>query len=383
MGFVNATPIQEQAVPLILDGKDLIACAQTGTGKTAAFLLPVLNRLTKEPSDYTDTLIVVPTRELAIQIDTALQGLTYFSGISSMAIYGGNDGAAFQNEKKAFVEGTNIIIATPGRLIAHLNMGYVKFPHLKHFILDEADRMLDMGFIDDLFKIIKFLPQKRQTLMFSATMAPKIREFAKKLLTNPAEISLSISKPAAGITQSAYLVYDNQKNKLIKHILKQKTYQSVIVFSSTKQMVKILEQELQKDGLKVKSIHSDLEQTQREEVLRLFKNKQIQVLVATDILSRGIDIDDIGLVINYDIPNEPADYVHRVGRTARAESKGEAITFINETKQYLFANIESLIGYTVNKIDLPENWGNRPLYQPEKSDTNFKDKRPRHQKPRN
>jgi superfamily II DNA/RNA helicase len=262
-------------------------------------------------------------------------------------------------------------------------MGYVKFPYLKHFILDEADRMLDMGFIEDLFKIIKFLPPKRQTLMFSATMAPKIREFAKKLLTNPAEISLSISKPAAGITQSAYLVFNNQKNKLIKYILKQKTYHSVIVFASTKQMVKVLEQELHKDGLKVKSIHSDLEQNQREEVLRLFKNKQIQVLVATDILSRGIDIDDIGLVINYDIPNEPADYVHRVGRTARAESKGEAITFINETKQYLFANIEAMIGYTVNKIDLPENWGNRPAYQPEKADTNFKDKKQRHQKHRN
>lgn len=383
MGFVNATPIQEQAIPLILQGKDLIACAQTGTGKTAAFLLPVLNRLTQEPSDHTDTLIVVPTRELAIQIDTALQGLTYFSGISSMAIYGGNDGTAFQNEKKAFVEGTNIIIATPGRLIAHLNMGYVKFPFLKHFILDEADRMLDMGFIDDLFKIIKFLPSKRQTLMFSATMAPKIREFAKKMLTNPAEISLSISKPAAGISQSAYLVFNNQKNKLIKHILKQKTYHSVIVFASTKQMVKVLEQELHKDGLKVKSIHSDLEQNQREEVLRLFKNKQIQVLVATDILSRGIDIDDIGLVINYDIPNEPADYVHRVGRTARAESKGEAITFINETKQYLFANIESMIGYSVNKVELPESWGSRPLYQPEKPDSNLKDKKQRHQKHRN
>jgi superfamily II DNA/RNA helicase len=288
-----------------------------------------------------------------------------------------------RRSSSSFSESAGTFTATPGRLIAHLNMGYVKFPYLKHFILDEADRMLDMGFIDDLFKIIKFLPQKRQTLMFSATMAPKIREFAKKLLTNPAEISLSISKPAAGITQSAYLVYDNQKNKLIKHILKQKTYHSVIVFSSTKQMVKILEQELQKDDLKVKSIHSDLEQNQREEVLRLFKNKQIQVLVATDILSRGIDIDDIGLVINYDIPNEPADYVHRVGRTARAESKGEAITFINETKQFLFANIEAMIGYTVNKIDLPENWGNRPAYQPEKADTNFKDKKQRHQKHRN
>lgn len=383
MGFDNATPIQEQAIPIILQGKDLIACAQTGTGKTAAFLLPILNRLSQTPSEYTNTLIVVPTRELAIQIDTTLQGLTYFSSISTLAIYGGNDGAAFQKEKKAFVEGTNIIIATPGRLIAHLNMGYVKFPFLKHFILDEADRMMDMGFVDDLLKIMKYLPAQRQTLMFSATMPPKIREFAKKMLTNPAEISLSISKPAVGISQSAYLVYNNQKNQLIKHILKQKTYQSVIVFASTKQMVKILEQELHKDGLKVKSIHSDLEQNQREEVLRLFKNKQIQVLVATDILSRGIDIDDIGLVINYDIPHEPADYVHRVGRTARAESKGEAITFINDTQQYLFANIESMIGYSVNKIDLPDSWGSRPAYQPQKPVINKNNIKPKHQKRRN
>lgn len=364
MGFENATPIQEQAIPLILEGRDLIACAQTGTGKTAAFLLPILNKLSINPTEFTNTLIIVPTRELALQIDQALQGFTYFSNISTLAIYGGNDGVAFQKEKKAIVEGANIIIATPGRLIAHLNMGYVKFPHIEHFILDEADRMLDMGFIDDISKIINHIPAKRQSLMFSATMAPKIRQLANKLLNNPAEISLSISKPAAGIAQSAFLVYDSKKNYLIKHILSLKEYSSVIIFVSTKQKVKQLEIELQRERFKAKAIHSDLDQSQREEVLRHFKSKQLQILVATDILSRGIDIEDIGLVINYDIPNEAADYVHRIGRTARAESKGEAITFINEFNQNKFGDIEKLIGYEVIKTPLPEKFGKGPKYDP-------------------
>lgn len=364
MGFENATPIQEKAIPIILEGKDLIACAQTGTGKTAAFLLPILNKLSVNPTDFTNTLIIVPTRELALQIDQALQGFTYFSSISSLAIYGGNDGAAFQKEKKAIVEGANIIIATPGRLIAHLNMGYVKFPHIKHFILDEADRMLDMGFFDDISKIITHIPIDRQSLMFSATMPPKIRQLANKLLKNPIEISLSISKPAAGIAQSAFLVHDFQKNQLIKFILSQKIYTSVIIFVSTKQKVKQLEVELQRDKFKAKAIHSDLEQAQREEVLRNFKSKSLQILVATDILSRGIDIEDIGLVINYDVPNDAEDYVHRIGRTARAESKGEAITFINDIKQYKFLDIEKLIGYEVLKNPLPDNFAKGPEYDP-------------------
>ncbi len=366
MGYENATPIQEQAIPIILEGKDLIACAQTGTGKTAAFLLPILHKLSLAPSDFTDTLIVVPTRELALQIDQALQGFTYFSSISSLAIYGGSDGQVFQKEKKAFLEGTNIIIATPGRLIAHLNMGYVKLPHLKHFILDEADRMLDMGFFEDIAKIITHIPKQRQSLMFSATMPPKIRTLANKLLTNPKEISLAISKPAAGIAQSAYMVYDNQKNNLIKHILGQKDYTSVIIFVSTKQKVKTLEIELQRERFKAKAIHSDLEQAEREDVLRNFKNKNLQILVATDILSRGIDIEDIGLVINYDVPNDAEDYIHRIGRTARAESKGEAITFVNDFKQYKFADIENLIGYEIVKNTLPNFLGKAPIYNPSK-----------------
>jgi ATP-dependent RNA helicase RhlE len=364
MGFENPTPIQQQAIPLIQIGKDLIACAQTGTGKTAAFVLPVLDKLSKDPSEATDTLIIVPTRELALQIDQALQGFSYFTSVNSLAIYGGGDGQVFEREKKALVQGANIIVATPGRLMAHLNMGYVKLDNLKHLILDEADRMLDMGFVDDILKIVTYLPKKRQTLMFSATMPPKIRTLATKLLHEPEQITLSVSKPAEGVDQGAYLVYDQQKNNLIKHVLSEKEYSSVIIFVSTKQKVKDLERDLQRARMKAKAIHSDLEQAEREEVLRNFRNKNLQILVATDILSRGIDIEDIGLVINYDIPNDAEDYVHRVGRTARAASTGKALTFINELNQYKFLQIENLIGYEVKKIPLPESLGKGPEYTP-------------------
>jgi superfamily II DNA/RNA helicase len=264
MGFENATPIQEQAIPIILSGKDLIGCAQTGTGKTAAFLLPILSKLAATPSPNIDTLIISPTRELALQIDRALEGFAYFTGVSSIAIYGGNDGSSFEREKKALTTGANIIIATPGRLMSHLNMGYVKFDKLKHLILDEADRMLDMGFNEDIMKIIKYIPSKRQTLLFSATMPPRIRTLANKILINPQQISISISKPAEGILQTAYMVYDNQKNDLIVDLLKGKNLQSVLIFSATKQNVKNLEKDLFKLKLSVKAIHSDLEQKEKE-----------------------------------------------------------------------------------------------------------------------
>lgn len=365
MGFETPTAIQEQAIPIILNGKDLIGCAQTGTGKTAAFLLPILHKLSVNPTESTNTLIIVPTRELALQIDQALEGFSYFTSVSSMAIYGGSDGSVFEREKRALTEGANVIIATPGRLMSHLNMGYAKFNHLQHLILDEADRMLDMGFIDDIMKIIGHLPNERQTLMFSATMAPKIRTLANKLLKNPEEISISISKPAAGVEQGAYLVYDNQKNKLITQVMRGKEWNSVIIFVSTKIKVKDLERDLIRAGFKAKAIHSDLEQTEREEVLRNFRSKQLQILVATDILSRGIDIQDIEMVVNYDVPGEAADYIHRIGRTARAASKGVALTFINEYDQQKFAQIETLIGAEVNKIPLPENLGKGPDYTPE------------------
>lgn len=366
MGFETPTPIQEQAIPIILSGKDLIGCAQTGTGKTAAFVLPILDKLSKNPTDKTDTLIIVPTRELALQIDQALQGFSYFTSVSSIAIYGGSDGSVFEKERRALTEGANVIIATPGRLMAHLNMGYVKLDSLKHLILDEADRMLDMGFVDDILKITTYLPKERQTLMFSATMAPKIRTLATKLLKNPEQISISLAKPAEGVVQGAYLVYDTQKNNLIKSLLEGKEeLSSVIIFVSTKIKVKELERDLIKAGLKAKAIHSDLEQPEREEVLRNFRSKKLQILVATDILSRGIDIEDIGLVINYDVPGEPADYIHRIGRTARAASTGVALTFINEYDQQKFQQIEELIGVAVNKIPLPESLGTGPLYQPD------------------
>ncbi|MFL5764951.1 MAG: DEAD/DEAH box helicase [Bacteroidia bacterium] len=365
MGFEMPTPIQAQAIPIIQSGKDLIGCAQTGTGKTAAFVLPILDKLSKTPTDKVDTLIIVPTRELALQIDQAIQGFSYFTSVSSLAIYGGSDGSVFEIERRALTEGANVIIATPGRLMAHLNMGYVKLDSLKHLILDEADRMLDMGFIDDILKITTYLPKVRQTLMFSATMAPKIRSLAQKLLKEPEQITISLAKPAEGVTQGAYLVYDAQKNNLIKAILLAKEYSSVIIFVSTKIKVKDLERDLIKGGLKAKAIHSDLEQLEREEVLRNFRSKKLQILVATDILSRGIDIEDIGLVINYDVPGEPADYIHRIGRTARAASKGEALTFINEYDQQKFAQIEALIGSEVTKLPLPEGFAEGPKYQPD------------------
>ena len=364
MGFETATPIQEQTIPIILSGKDLIACAQTGTGKTAAFLLPILSKLSAQPSPNVDTLIISPTRELALQIDRALQGFAYFTSVSSIAIYGGNDGSSFEREKTALTTGANIIIATPGRLMSHLNMGYVKFDKIKHLILDEADRMLDMGFYDDIMKIIKHIPVKRQTLLFSATMPPKIREMAKKNMVNPEQINIAISKPAEGILQAAYMVYDNQKNVLIADLLKGKKVQSVLIFSSTKNNVKNLERDLYKLGMSVAAIHSDLEQKEREIVLRDFTSRKIQVLVATDILSRGIDIEGIDLVINYDVPHDSEDYVHRIGRTARAQSTGVAITFITERDQRNFKRIEDFLGKEIFKTPVPPHLGKGPAYRP-------------------
>jgi superfamily II DNA/RNA helicase len=364
MGFEKPTPIQQQAIPVIMKNHDLIACAQTGTGKTAAYLLPTINKIIQKPGDYIDTLIIVPTRELAIQIDEALQGFAYYAGLSHIAIYGGTGGISFEQEKKALTQGANIIIATPGRLISHLNMGYVKISHLKHLILDEADRMLDMGFSDDLNKIISFLPKQRQSLLFSATMPPKIRELAKKILHNPEQINISLSKPAAGVLQAAYVVYDNQKTELLKSLLKDKKVTSILIFSSTKDKVKEIEKDFKRSGFQIAAIHSDLEQDERNEVLRQFKNKNLQTLVATDILSRGIDIDSIGLVINYDVPGDAEDYIHRVGRTARAETTGVALTFINQHDQRKFQKIEELIGYEIKKLPIPEQFGAGPAYDP-------------------
>lgn len=370
-GYKKPTPIQEKAIPFIIDGKDLIACAQTGTGKTAAFLLPVLHKLLSEVHKESEVqaLIMVPTRELAVQISSHLDGLTYFSSISSIAVYGGGDGGSFVREKQALSNGVDIVVATPGKLISHLNMGYVKMKELKYLILDEADRMLDMGFHDDIMRIISHLPEKRQTLLFSATMPPKILQLSKTILKDPAEISIALSKPPEAIKQLAYVVYDTQKIPVIQHVLAEQTFTSVLIFCSKKQTVKQLTAQLQKKGYKAKDIHSDLDQSQREDVLLEFASKRLPILVATDILSRGIDIDQIELVINYDVPPDGEDYVHRIGRTARAETKGTAITLINPDDQFKFQRIEKLIGKTVDKANIPAELGEGPVYgQKEKRD---------------
>lgn len=364
MGFENPTPIQEFAIPKILDNKDIIACAQTGTGKTAAFILPILHKLVGKMDTTIDTLIIVPTRELAIQIEQEIQGLSYFISVGSQAIYGGGDGKNWEAQKDALKNGTDIIVATPGKLISHLQMGYVNFKNVKHLILDEADKMLDMGFSDDLEKIVSYLPKNRQNLLFSATMPPKIRLLASKLLKNPEEITLSISKPAAGVSQNVYLTFDNQKIGAIKHILEQKPeYTSIIIFTSSKSAVNEIVYQLKKSGFPAKGISSNLEQTEREEVLSQFRSKKTRILVATDVMSRGIDIKEINMVINYDAPHDAEDYVHRIGRTARANTKGEAYTLINEKDMQRMQKIERLIEAEIPKLVLPENLGVQPEWK--------------------
>lgn len=378
MGFDHPTPIQAQAIPVILDNKDLIACAQTGTGKTAAYLLPILNKIIDAPDEFRhlNTLILAPTRELAIQIDQQIEGLAYFTGVSSIAIYGGGDGAAWSQQRRALAEGGNVIIATPGRLIALLQMGEINFKHLQHLILDEADRMLDMGFYDDIIRIISYLPSKRQTLLFSATMPPKIRTLANTILQKPEQISIAVAKPAEGILQQAYMVYDDQKIALLKHILKEGNYSSVIIFASTKENVKKLNEELRRTRLVAKAFHSDLDQKEREEILREFKSKSLPILIGTDILSRGIDIEGIDLVVNFNAPHDPEDYIHRIGRTARAETTGTAVTFINEKDLKKLAAIERMIGKEIPKIALPTALGAAPEYKTTGSTPNPVKKRP-------
>ncbi len=367
IGFEKATPIQEKAIPIIMEGRDLIGSAQTGTGKTAAFLLPVLNELLKEHEHVTSTLIIVPTRELAMQIDQQIQGFTYFTEVDSIPIYGGGDGLSWEQQKKALTSGTDIIVATPGKLISHLNMGYVKFDKVEHLILDEADRMLDMGFYEDIQKILTYLPKKRQTLMFSATMPSGIRKLAKQALNNPAEVNIAISKPAEGVLQAAYLAYDTQKIKLINHLIGNKPeVNSILIFTSTKKMVSEIVRGLKGHGFSVEGISSDLEQRNREEVLIRFKSKRTKVLVATDVLSRGIDIKEINIVINFDAPNDAEDYVHRVGRTARADATGLALTLVNEEDMYKLHQIEQLIEQEVMKLPMPTELGEAPEWNPKK-----------------
>jgi ATP-dependent RNA helicase RhlE len=377
MGYKKPTPIQEQAIPVIQQGHDIIACAQTGTGKTAAYILPVLDKIIHAETRHLNTLIIAPTRELAQQIDQQIEGFSYFLGLSSISIYGGGDGATWDQQRKALEEGADIIIATPGRLIALLAAGTIKFGHLQHLILDEADRMLDMGFYDDIVKIINYLPKERQTLLFSATMPPKIRTLTSKILKEPKEISIAIAKPAAGIVQQAYIVYDSQKGDVLKHIMKTVQWSSMILFAGTKEVVKKLDIAFQRAGLNAKAFHSDLEQSEREQILRAFKNKQVSILIGTDVLSRGIDVEGISLIINFDVPPDPEDYVHRIGRTARAETTGTAVTLVNERDQRKFSSIERLIGEAIVKMPLPPHVGEGPAYQPasKPKDNNFRKKR--------
>lgn len=366
MGFESPTPVQEAVLGPILEGRDLIGCAQTGTGKTAAYLIPMLNQIVTQPCNCTSAIIIAPTRELAMQIDQQIVGLAYFMPVSSKAVYGGGDALEYDTHRKALMTQSDVIVATPGKLLMHLNMGHLTSEGVRCLILDEADRMLDMGFIEDILRIISFLPEERQTLMFSATMPPKIRELAKKILRNPVEVNLAVSKPVDSVMQAAYMVNDKNKINLICHLLEGKDLKSVLIFASTKQAVKDVARNLKKVIDSVEEIHSDLEQQEREAVLLRFRNQQSRVLVATDVMARGIDIDTIELVINYDVPRDPEDYVHRVGRTARAEREGVALTFINgeRKEQDAFKRIEQLLEMPVYKIKTPAEWGEGPEYNP-------------------
>ena len=368
MGIRKPTPIQAQAIPAAIEGRDLIACAQTGTGKTAAFLLPIIDVIHSyrpKVDGSIRALIIVPTRELALQIDQQMQAIGYYTPINSMPVYGGSDGQSFDQQKAALTGGTEVIVATPGKLLSHLNLGYVPLQGLEFLVLDEADRMLDMGFIDDINRIISFLPKDRQTLMFSATMAPEIRQLAKQVLHDPVEISIALSKPAEGVRQEAYVIWEAQKAGILEHILRTNEATSIVIFAGKKVEVRNLARHLQKRGFNAQGMHSDLEQSEREQVMLDFRNRKLRILVATNVVSRGIDIDDIDLVINYDVPRDPEDYVHRVGRTARAAKKGQAVTFVNDQDMREFGRIEKLIGYEVPKVPVPEALGPAPAYRPD------------------
>ncbi|WP_233545641.1 DEAD/DEAH box helicase [Parabacteroides sp. AM08-6] len=369
MNFQETTPVQELTIPVILKGKDIIACAQTGTGKTAAYVLPVINELSKglHPANAINAIIMAPTRELAQQIDQQIEGFTYFVPVSAVAVYGGTDGIAWEQQKRGMEMGADIIIATPGRLLSHIKLGTVDLSQVSFFILDEADRMLDMGFYDDIMQVHKLLPENCQTIMFSATMPPKIRTLAKTILKNPEEVKIAISRPPETIMQTAYICYDIQKLHILEDLFSQARPQRVIIFSSSKMKVKELSTTLKRMKFNVAAMHSDLEQSQREEVMKEFKNGRIDILVATDVVSRGIDINDIKLVVNYDIPHDPEDYVHRIGRTARGTNgEGLAITFVSIDEQAQFKRIEEFLDKEVYKIPVDPKFGETPLYEPEK-----------------
>ncbi|NOY36515.1 MAG: DEAD/DEAH box helicase [Chlorobi bacterium] len=350
-GFSELTPIQEACIPLIMKGKDIIGCAQTGTGKTMAYAIPTLQRiLTTGEKEGPYALVLAPTRELALQIEQQFEGLTYFLDVNSSAVYGGGDATEFERQKKAIIKGADILIATPGRLLAHIKLGYVSFNHLTTVILDEADRMLDMGFREDIMHILKHTPSRKQTLLFSATMSPEIRKLAHTIMNKPEHVEFAVSKPAEGVMQAVYMTPESKKMKVIQSLLSGKDLERVLIFSATKKSVKEMEQAFRQMNLDARAMHSDLDQHNRNEIMRDFRNKKIPILIATDIVSRGIDIDNIELVINYNVPRDPEDYVHRVGRTARAKSSGVAITLVDRNEVKYLTKIEKLIGYSVYRM---------------------------------
>ena len=368
MRFEKCTPIQEQTLQPLMEGRDLIGVAQTGTGKTAAYLLPVLNKLCRGgyPEDAINCVVMAPTRELAQQIDRQLEGFTYFMNVSSVAVYGGNDGQRYEQELRGMSKGADIIVATPGRLISHINLGNIDLSKVSFFILDEADRMLDMGFYNDIMTIAKQLPKERQTMLFSATMPEEIRRLASEILNDPLQITLALAKPAEGITQQAYVCYEGQKMGIINKIFDTESSERVILFASRKTKVKEIARAIRKHGFNVGEMHSDLTQSERDEIMFQYKSRKIDMIVATDILARGIDIDDIRIVINYDVPRDCDDYIHRIGRTARAGSKGRAITFVSEEDQEFFGRIEAFIEQEVPKLEVPAELGETPAYEPKK-----------------
>lgn len=366
MHFEECTPIQEQAIPVVLDRRDLIAIAQTGTGKTAAYLLPVIDLLAELPEadGFVNCIVMAPTRELAQQIERQMDGFSYYLPLSSIAVYGGTDGAGFARQQKGMKAGADVVIATPGRLQALLQMGGIDLSKVKYFVLDEADRMLDMGFYDDIMAIAKLLPKERQTLLFSATMPPKIRKLAQSLLNDPVEVKIAPSRPVEKIKQSAIYCYEDDKQRILTDILKQRRGERVIVFAASKHGVRDLARDLRRSGIKAAEIHSDLDQQQREETIRGFRSGRIEVIVATDLLARGIDIDEVMLVVNYDVPREPEDYVHRVGRTARANADGEAVTLVGPRDRRAFSRVESTLKITIaaenRPASSPRPAGDRP-----------------------
>jgi superfamily II DNA/RNA helicase len=365
MGFEKATPIQEQSIPHIMEGHDILASAQTGTGKTAAFILPILDKLSNDNNDTTQVLVICPTRELALQIDNQIQAFSYMTNVSSIALYGGGDGQDWVTQQRALKSGVNIVVATPGKLISFINNKYFSCKTVNYLILDEADRMLDIGFYDDIMSVIKMLPAERQTLLFSATLPQKIIKLSKTILKDPKEIKIAISKPNDKILQASYMVNDEHKIPLLVKLIKDKpAYNSIIIFSSTKKNVAAVNKALNANKLAAEAISSDLDQTEREKVMLRFRSKETRILVATDVISRGIDVKDINLVVNYDTPSDAEDYVHRIGRTARADTSGVAITFVNTDDMRNFSQIEQLIEKDIIKMKIPAEMGESPEWNP-------------------